>query len=193
MENDKAFFQAVLVIMDMKIPDPTRDTHRFCGSFLHGMKASNPRFVELPAMTALGIPMAMTTADCSHKGIELMNLRIAYMMIDSDQQGSTFGQLPQMDDVPVGGVLLARRDGRHVQTLQVVAVVDFLRDVARQMADFVDQQEGGGEKVGESIVERPTINPAAFVKAFKTMKEKAVADRDIRWAGIECPVLLEED
>ncbi|KAK5759696.1 hypothetical protein LTS12_010213 [Elasticomyces elasticus] len=31
IDNDKAFFQAVLVISDFKIPDPTRNTHRFSG------------------------------------------------------------------------------------------------------------------------------------------------------------------
>ncbi|KAK4895042.1 hypothetical protein LTR27_006909 [Elasticomyces elasticus] len=142
IDNDKAFFQAVLVISDSKIPDPTRNTHRFSGTFLHV---------------------------------------------------SNFGGMPPMEDAPVGAVLLARRDGRHVQTLQVVAVADFLREVADQMAAFADQEEADGENIGEGTVKRAAITPAAFTGWFKAMKEKAVADGDTAWTRVECPVLVEED
>ncbi|KAK5732566.1 Egl nine 1 [Elasticomyces elasticus] len=162
IDNDKAFFPAILISMDFDIPDPSRDTHRFSGTFLHGMKANS-------------------------------NFRVAYIMLDSDPQSPTFGELPPMAEVPVGGVLLARRDGRHVQTLQVVAVANFLRDVASQNAAFVQQEKGGKKKVGDGAVKRPTINPATFARAFKLMKEKAVADGDMKWAGVECPVPVEED
>ncbi|KAK5680918.1 Zinc finger MYND domain-containing protein 10 [Elasticomyces elasticus] len=152
IDNDKAFFQAVLISMDYKVPDPSRDTHRFSGTFLHGMNASSPRFVELHATTALGMPLGM--ADCSQVGLKLQNFRVAYMMLDSDPQSPTFGQQPQMEEVP---------------------------------------EAGDEENVGEGTVERPTINPAAFARVFKVMKEKAVADGDTQWVGVECPVLVEGD
>ncbi|KAK4960898.1 translational activator for mitochondrial COX1 [Elasticomyces elasticus] len=191
IDNYTAMFPAILVNMDLDTQDPLKDEHRFSGAFMHKFDASSPRFTELPATTALGMPLGMAENSLI-EGPQLQNIRIGYMMLDSDPQSSTFGHVQPLRAVPIGGVLLARRDGRHIQTLQVVAIANFLRDVATQMGAFVVQVDKDKTDVSHETVQKPIITPAAFAGWFKAMKEKAVADGDIKWAGIECPVLVEE-
>ncbi|KAK3638458.1 hypothetical protein LTR56_013098 [Elasticomyces elasticus] len=192
IDNYTAIFPAILVNMDLDTQDPLKDEHRFRGAFMHKFDASSPRFTILPATTALGVPMGMAENSLL-EGPQLQNIRIGYMMLDSDLKSSTFGHVQPLGAVPIGGVLLARTDGRHMQTLQVVAIANFLRDVAIQMAAFVVQGDKDETDVGHETVQKPIITPATFARAFKLMKEKAVADGDMKWAGVECLVPVEKD
>ncbi|KAK5709125.1 hypothetical protein LTR17_020059 [Elasticomyces elasticus] len=134
--------------MDLDTQDPLKDEHRFSGAFMHKFDASSPRFTELPATTALGMPMGMAENSLL-EGPQLQNIRI--------------------------GSSLSRN----------------LRGVATQMAAFVVQGDKDETDLSHETVQKPTITPAAFARAFKAMKGKAVADGDMKWAG-ECPVLVEE-
>ncbi|KAK5732576.1 hypothetical protein LTR17_010391 [Elasticomyces elasticus] len=147
--------------------DPTSLSNYACQeAFLKGGNLSDRnKFKELPLSNALGYPLVVST--------------------DPDPVSPRFG-LPTLE-IPVGDLVLVRRDGKHMHKNHVIALVDYARTQIGEVLG-VTEREDNGERANRKEIADRLLTPAAFARAFEDFKQKFLAEGRPGWQGLECPV-----
>ncbi|KAK5732567.1 hypothetical protein LTR17_010382 [Elasticomyces elasticus] len=119
----------------------------------------DPLYVDLPITRALGFPL-VTGKKKMVFGLEKPNDKAALFHIEIDTTSPDFG-LPT--EVHKGGMILLRRDGRHIKIAHIVAMVEYLHRECKELAE-THRREAAGEKVDREGLVKRLLTPAAFRK-----------------------------
>ncbi|KAK4960899.1 hypothetical protein LTR10_001388 [Elasticomyces elasticus] len=152
----------------------------FQGTFMIGFDAADPEFADLPIARSLGFALGAMPA---RFGLQQFNDKAAVLYIDIDTTSPNFGQLAHG---PIGGVVVARRDGRHIKIGHVVAMVEYLRSGCRELGE-VKGREAKGEKVDREDIVKRLLNHAAWQTWCESKIQSQVAAGVQGWDGVECP------
>ncbi|KAK5713251.1 hypothetical protein LTR15_011614 [Elasticomyces elasticus] len=152
----------------------------FQGSFMIGFDAADPEFVDLPIARSLGFALGAMPA---RSGLRQFNDKAAVFYIDINTTSPTFGQLAQG---PIGGVMIARRDGRHIKIDHVIAMAEYLRSGCRELGE-VKGREAKGEKVDREDIVKRLLNHAALQTWCESTIQSQVAAGVQGWDVMECP------
>ncbi|KAK5709123.1 hypothetical protein LTR17_020057 [Elasticomyces elasticus] len=181
VEKHKARFPVILMSMVEQPSNPSVFGYKFTGTTILDM----PKTIELPITTALGLSLGM--GRCTHNSAPQPNFAAALLMTDCNIHSPTFAYPAMPKDVPVGGVYISRRDGKHMPALHVIAMVDYLKD---EMGNFFEtaSREHRGEKVDRQELVDRFLTPAAFVRGFAKIKGEKLEAGETNWEDLECPV-----
>ncbi|KAK5732564.1 hypothetical protein LTR17_010379 [Elasticomyces elasticus] len=189
VEKYKAAFPAIFMTVSENANSPSGLGHKYSGAVVQNMPdVKHLKFMELPITTALGFSLSMV--EYAHGSLPHPNPMAAILRTDIDPESPTFAR-PSLH-VPVGAVLLARRDGKHMQAYQLAALVDYLRDEMREFFDL-RRREARGEAVDRQDLIDRFLTPAAFASGFAKIKSEALALGQSEWEGVECPVEVDQE
>ncbi|KAK3652415.1 hypothetical protein LTR56_005125 [Elasticomyces elasticus] len=158
-----------------------REAYYKCGSMSDPLENSLV-FKELPLTTALGYPLLLAT--CPGRGDPVLNILIGYAGLNPDQKSSKFGQ-PMLPDL-YGGVILVRRDGRHMHRFHILSLLEYARSGLRELFE-VAEREAKGETVDRADIAKRLLTPAAATPTFQSLKQAGTTQGNMTWANMECP------
>ncbi|KAK5732563.1 translational activator for mitochondrial COX1 [Elasticomyces elasticus] len=174
----------------------------FTGVTVKGMPAPNhPDSIDLPATAALGLPLRMVKY--AQAGFPLPN-GAPFLRTDPDPNSPTFAQ-PQFDYAipggvvnptagirpPTGGILVARRDGKHMSRLDVKVMGVYLSDEGEELFKLTYRRPAGEAVDRQALADR-FLTPAAYVTKFEQMRQLFLGRGDKEWEDAVCPVQGDE-
>ncbi|KAK5709136.1 hypothetical protein LTR17_020070 [Elasticomyces elasticus] len=167
--------------------DPTSLNNYACQeAFLKGGNLSDRnKFKELPLGNALGYPLVVSCIVGHNCGLAIPNTFMVFSSTDPDPVSPRFG-LPTLE-IPLGDLVLVRRDGKHMHKNHVIALVDYARTQIGEVLG-VAEREDNGEMVNRKEIADRLLTPAAFARAFENFKQKFLAEGRPGWQGLGCPV-----
>ncbi|KAK5709124.1 hypothetical protein LTR17_020058 [Elasticomyces elasticus] len=178
-------FPNIRIYLETKSGIPGGFVLMYQGSTMHGDDSSSAKLTEMPATTALGYPVG--AAGCQGLGLSERNEATALLNIDLRPNSPTYGTMPPPERVHKGGIVLARRDGKHMKAVHVSALVDYLRVNVKRVIEL-REREANGETVDVQRFVKGFLNPQSFARAFEDMRQQAVAQGRSNWAEVEGPV-----
>ncbi|KAK4960895.1 hypothetical protein LTR10_001384 [Elasticomyces elasticus] len=176
--------------------------YSYVGVKVKGMPASNhPDSIDLPATAALGLPLRMVKY--AQAGLPLPNDG-PLLRTDPDPNSPTFAQ-PQFDYAipggvvnptagirpPTGGILVARRDGKHMSRLDVKVMSAYFSDEGQELFKLTYRRPAG-ETVDRQALAGRFLTPAAYVTKFEQMRQLFLGRGDKEWEDAVCPVQVDE-
>ncbi|KAK3638452.1 Egl nine 1 [Elasticomyces elasticus] len=176
-----AFVPAVIISLK-----PGNTDFTFACASMPMFDAADPGFVELPATNAIGFPLGAWVIQGF--GEQVLNTRAASLYVDVDPESARFGE-PTV--VPVGGVLVARRNGRHMKIGHAIAVVEYLRVRFGDGIEEMKEREAKGERVDRREVVEQFLGPEVFKSGTADMIKKSLEAGVQGWGLVECPELDE--
>ncbi|KAK5730045.1 hypothetical protein LTR17_011449 [Elasticomyces elasticus] len=178
---------AVYMAKEPVLLHPKGAAYRFGGTLI--LAADHIELIDLPITTALGYPMQM--ALYPWMGLPEPNIYAGGLRIDPDPKSPDFGKAHDAY-VPMGGIALVRSDGMHMPCYHVQAMIHY---VSFELGEIhqIEQREGRGELVDREELAARLLSPAAFAAGFERIKQKAIADGQADWEGVECPVLAGQE
>ncbi|KAK5713253.1 hypothetical protein LTR15_011616 [Elasticomyces elasticus] len=185
IEKHKARYPVILVSVVEKPSNPTGFGNSFTGATILEMRETT----ELPITTALGFSLGM--ARCTHGSVPQLNLAASLLMTDCDIRSPTFAYPAMPRDIPIGGIYLSRRDGKHMPATHVIAMLEYLRT---EMDEFFEtaEREHRGEKVDRQELVDRFLTPTAFVRGFAKMKREKLEKGETDWEDVDCPVEVDQ-
>ncbi|KAK4960896.1 hypothetical protein LTR10_001385 [Elasticomyces elasticus] len=158
IETHKALFPAIIVPVKENASDANEIKYQYSGAMVKDLPdATHPESVELPITTALGFSLSMI--EYPHGRLPHPNVAASLLRTDCNPVSTTFA--PASPHVPLGGVLLARRDGKHMLALHAVALLDYLRFEMTEFFGLRAREARGGESgstgAGQPIFDSSTI------------------------------------
>ncbi|KAK5677588.1 hypothetical protein LTS10_010160 [Elasticomyces elasticus] len=146
----------------------------FAGVAMQGQEGRYPGdigFTELPVTKAIGYPLGIKGMPSN--GMPGPNHCAAVLDVDMDPKNATYGEMLPWR-IHLGGVALARTDGRHTKVLPVQAICEYMKVKLQEVFEFKVRQHEGKEK-GVDLQEfvESLFTPAAFSSAFEVMRQKA--------------------
>ncbi|KAK4895043.1 translational activator for mitochondrial COX1 [Elasticomyces elasticus] len=180
-----ASFPNIQIYLETKPEVPGGIVLTYLGSMIQGGESSSASFTEMPATTALGYPLGL--AGCRGHGLAERNEATALLNIDTRPNAPTYGTMPPPESVHKGGIILARRDGKHMKAVHVSALVDYLRVNVKKVIELKEREESG-EKVDVKGFVKGFLTPQSFARAFEDMRQQAVSQGRVHWAEVEGPV-----
>ncbi|KAK5709128.1 hypothetical protein LTR17_020062 [Elasticomyces elasticus] len=159
-------FQAVYICVKQQNPQPIENTFCYAGSIMQGMDASDPSFVDLPVIHAIGFPMGVRGGE---QGLPIFTGPAMQLCISLDTKSAGFGT-----------PFIYLREGWCGAC------------ASRWIAHRYLMREAAGEKVDREELVKRLFTPAAFVNGF-AIKEKMLKDGSVGWENVECPVVVEDE
>ncbi|KAK5680920.1 hypothetical protein LTS10_006678 [Elasticomyces elasticus] len=181
IEKHKARYPVILVSVVEQASNPTGFGNTFTGATILDM----PETTELPITTALGFSLAM--ARCTHSSVPQLNLAASLLMTDCDIHSPTFAYPALPQDIPIGGIYLVRRDGKHMPGPHVIAMLEYLRTEIDEFFETAGREHRGEKVDRQELVDR-FLTPAAFVRGFAKIKRERLEAGETVWEDVECPV-----
>ena len=83
--------------------------------------------------------------------------------------------------------MIVRLDGHPIHVKHVLALVQYARDVVREIEELGIKGGQGDRATKQELVSR-RLNPKAFKKFFEELKETGMVEEPKEWEGVECPV-----
>ncbi|KAK5713088.1 hypothetical protein LTR15_011450 [Elasticomyces elasticus] len=180
-------YPATMLYMRADPSEPTGTRHHYCGTILRGSIGGLTGFHDLPITAALGYPLRMF--GYPKHGLPKTNSQATSLYTDPNPKSSTFGQTlneGRTNGVVLGGVMLVRCDGVHMQPLHLLALVEYISRLEEVFA--VRGRKAAGETVDCEELAARLLTPAAFASGFVTIKQEMVELGHERWVTLECPV-----
>ncbi|KAK3638161.1 translational activator for mitochondrial COX1 [Elasticomyces elasticus] len=181
-------YPATIMYMAADPSEPTGTRHNLRATILKGAIGGLTGFQDLPITTALGYPLRMF--GYPKIGLPETNSHATSLYTDPDPKSSTFGQLLMPGSITngtvLGGVVLVRCDGVHMNPLHLMALVEYISRLEEIFA--VRGRKAAGEMVDCEELAARLLTPAAFASGFETIKQEMVELGHERWVTLECPV-----
>ncbi|KAK3638453.1 Zinc finger MYND domain-containing protein 10 [Elasticomyces elasticus] len=155
----------------------------YAGSFMANSTPTSPRFVDSPVASAIGYPLGVMERLDTQLSMQVPNTWAANLFLDIDPKSAGFGT---PTEIPTGGVMLCRRDGRHVRMMEIAAVIDYLGAMEKELRK-VRECESNGEDVDRGGVVQALFTGTAFAAGFEDMKQMHLNAGRLGW-DFECPV-----
>ncbi|KAK5706904.1 hypothetical protein LTR97_001896 [Elasticomyces elasticus] len=157
----------------------------YAGSFMANSTLESPSFVNSAVASAIGYPLGVMDRLDTQVSMQVPNMWAANLFLDIDPKSAGFGTPTR---IPIGGVMLCRRDGRHVRIMETAAVIDYLEAMEKELRK-VRECESNGEVVDRGTVVQALFSSTAFAAAFEDMKQMHLNAGRVGW-DIECPVTV---
>ncbi|KAK5680913.1 Ankyrin repeat and MYND domain-containing protein 2 [Elasticomyces elasticus] len=154
----------------------------FAGTFMMDSDPKDPRHMELPITSAIDFPLK--TYPGEQDGRQVPNVRAARLFIDIDPNSAGFGRPTK---VPMGSILVCRRDGRHIKVMEIVALMECLLAMSMALDQQMKEVEMAGKKVNRAVLGKVFFSAAAFAKFFEKLKKYHIEAGHKDW-DFECPV-----
>ncbi|KAK4899233.1 hypothetical protein LTR27_003465 [Elasticomyces elasticus] len=167
--------------------EPTGTHHRVQGTILKGAIGGLTGFHDLPITAALGYPLRIF--GYPKHGLLKLNSHATSLYTDPDPKSSTYGQTliqGKIDGTVLGGVVLVRCDGVHMNPLHLMALVEYISRLDEIHA--ARGRKAAGETVDCEELAARLLTPATFASGFETIKQEMVELGHERWVTLECPV-----
>ncbi|KAK5709137.1 hypothetical protein LTR17_020071 [Elasticomyces elasticus] len=178
------------IVLEVTSATPGGNSHQLREAFYKCSSTSDPLensqvFKELPLSTVLGCPLLV--ARQPGYGDFISNIVMDYLSVDPDPKSPTFGQklFPSVQ----GGLLLVRRDGKHMHKLHIVAMVAYAKNLVLELFQKVADREGKGETVDRVKLAEEILTPKGPAIIFEG--RMAAMTGNIRWTDLECPFKTE--
>ncbi|KAK3638447.1 hypothetical protein LTR56_013087 [Elasticomyces elasticus] len=157
-----------------------REAYYKCSSTSDPLENSQV-FKELPLTSVLGCPL-LVSRQPGYGGF-ISNIFMDYLSVDPDPKSPTFGQklFPSVQ----GGLLLVRRDGKHIHKLHIVAMVAYAKNLVLELFQKVAEREDKGETVDRVELAKKLLTPKGPATIFEG--RMAAMTGNIRWTDLECP------
>ncbi|KAK3069790.1 hypothetical protein LTR53_011605 [Teratosphaeriaceae sp. CCFEE 6253] len=153
-------------------------------TFLKHMDVQHPGFRALSVTTALGYPLSIMIRP-RDASIKRPNIFTDCLTLDPDPASDAFGQRSMPSRI--GGLLLAHRDGMHMQYGHVVALVRYLRRTARELREILAEEDEATMQAKQDLAEH-FLTPMAFAIDFELQKFRGIQQGNAEWEELECPV-----
>ncbi|TKA74291.1 hypothetical protein B0A55_05418 [Friedmanniomyces simplex] len=149
----------------------------------------SPRWVNLPATQSLGFPLRLIANPLGDHTLR-------------NKQAETLGLIPFPDDAKfgetlfpssaAGAVTLVRADREKLHGFQMAATISYLMYCGKEVRDAKEREQEKGEWLDRKAMAGTLFVPAAFVEAFRALKEFRLAPDGGEvvgriWREVECP------
>ncbi|TKA61225.1 hypothetical protein B0A55_11201 [Friedmanniomyces simplex] len=153
----------------------------------------SPRWVDPPATQALGLPLRLIANPLGDHSLR-------------NKQAETLGLIPFPDNAKLGetlfpssaagAVTVVRADREKLHGFQMAAMISYLMYCGKEVRDAKEREQEKGEGLDRKAMARTLFVPAAFVEAFRALKEYHLApdgDEVVGriWREVECPVRID--
>ncbi|KAK5680907.1 hypothetical protein LTS10_006665 [Elasticomyces elasticus] len=173
------------LVLEVTSATPGSDSYQLREAYYKCSSTSDPLensqvFKELPLTTVLGYPLLVTRQP--EYGNFVPNVFMDYLSVDPDPKSPTFGQklFPSVQ----GGLLLVRRDGKHMHKLHIVALVAYAKNLVLEIFKGVAEREDKGETVDCVKLAEELLTPKGPATIFEGLL-RVVGNS--RWTDLECP------
>ncbi|KAK3638460.1 hypothetical protein LTR56_013100 [Elasticomyces elasticus] len=171
----------------------------FTGVEVQGMPALNhPDSIDCPVTAALGLPLRMV--NFNQAGLQDPNAS-PFLRTDPDPNSPTFAQpdfgykIPGgytnrdafVRYLPIGGILVARRDGKPMSGLDAKVMVAYVSTEIEKLFEAVYHGPAGKTVNRQALADR-YLTPAAYIKKFEEMRQIFLGRGEKEWEDAECPV-----
>ncbi|KAK5706899.1 translational activator for mitochondrial COX1 [Elasticomyces elasticus] len=173
------------LVLEVTSATPGSDSYQLREAYYKCSSTSDPLensqvFKELPLTTVLGYPLLVTRQP--EYGNFVPNIFMDYLSVDPDPKSPTFGQklFPSVQ----GGLLLVRRDGKHMHKLHIIAIVAYAKNLVLEIFKRSAGREGKGETVDRVKLAEKFLTPKGPATIFEGLLRVVGS---IRWMDLDCP------